>query len=120
MTTETELIDVERAGWAALATSADAARDHFERVLTDPVLMLLPGGLVIDDRRRAVDSMSGAPWDRFELDSERVLWLDPGAAVVAYRATAQRGSTDYAAWCNSTYMCTDGTWRMALHQQTPS
>lgn len=83
--------------------------------------MLLPGGMVIDDRVQVIDAMRGGPWASFELSDERVLDLGPSSAVVAYRATARRGVDEYAALFTSTYVCEgDGDgWQLALHQQTP-
>jgi hypothetical protein len=116
----TELIQWERDAWKALSTSGDAAADFYERVLHDDVLMLLPGGLVIDDRAAVIDSMRGAPWDSYELSDERVVPLGDDSAIVAYRATANRGGTDYTALFASTYVRVDGSWRLAVHQQTPA
>ena len=82
--------------------------------------MLLPGGMVLDDRGDVIESMSGSPWTSFELSDERVFELGEGSAVVAYRATAQReGGEPYTALFNSTYVREDGAWRLAVHQQTP-
>jgi hypothetical protein len=114
-----ELIELERSAWQALSTSGEAAAAFYEEVLAEQVLMLLPGGLVIDDRAQVIDSMRGAPWTSFELADERVLDLGDGSAVVAYRATATRGDQDYAALLNSTYVREGDAWRLALHQQTP-
>ncbi len=114
-----QLIALERDGWTALATGDDAARGFYDAVLNGELLMLLPGGLVIDDRQQALDAMSGAPWDDFELLDERVLELDERAAVVAYRVSAHRAGRAYEALCNSTYVTEDGAWRLVLHQQTP-
>jgi hypothetical protein len=108
-----ELIDLEREAWKALSTSGAEAAAFYERTLADEVLMLLPGGMVIDDRQQVISSMQGEPWSSYELDDERVL------AVVAYRGRARRGDTDYAALFNSTYVRVDGSWRLAVHQQTP-
>jgi hypothetical protein len=119
VTTSEELIELEHAGWSALASSGAAATRHYEEHLADRVLMLLPGGLVVDDRAEAIASMGGAPWDSFELADERVVPLSPDVAVVAYRAQARRGSTEYTALFNSTYVRRDGSWRLAVHQQTP-
>jgi hypothetical protein len=119
MGTQHDLIELERAAWQALATDGDAAAAHYEASLADDVLMLLPGGLVIDDRQQVIDSMRGAPWNHFDLTDERVLELNPDTAVVAYRATARRGDHDYEALFNSTYVRENGGWRLALHQQTP-
>ena len=61
MTTTTELLDLEREGWDALSTDGDAATAFYDRVLADDVLMLLPGGMVIDDRSTVVESMERVP-----------------------------------------------------------
>ena len=119
MHADDELLTLERAGWTALSTSAEAAASFYERTLADHVVMLLPGGMVIDDRAQAVASMSGAPWSSFELFDERVHELTDACAAVLYRALAVRGSSEYRALCNSTYVRQAGAWRLTLHQQTP-
>lgn len=114
-----ELIELEHRAWDALATEG-AARDFYADVLAPDVLMLLPGGMVIDDRDAVVASMTGPPWDEFDLRDERVVELGPGSALVAYRARARRGDVDYDALFSSTYVKLDGRWRLAVHQQTPA
>lgn len=118
MDTHDELLALERAAWEALSTEG-AAGPFYEKTLAKDVLILLPGGMVIDDRQDVVDSMSGAPWDRYEISEVRVLPLTADSAVVAYRVEADRGDTHYRALLNSTFVRQDGEWRMALHQQTP-
>lgn len=81
--------------------------------------MVLPGGHVIDDRAVAIDSMSGTPWTSFELRDERVLELTEDSAVAVYRASARRNEVDNEALFNSTYVREAGSWRLAVHQQTP-
>ena len=120
MSRHAELIDLERAAWKALSTSGEAAVEFYDEVLAKDVLMLLPGGMTIDDRATVVDSMRQAAWRSFELSDERVFDLTDGSAVVAYRATAERdGAEPYTALFNSTYVREGGDWRLALHQQTP-
>lgn len=118
MTRHDELVELEREAWAALSTEG-AAAPFYDDLLAKDVLMLLPGGTVIDDRTQVVDSMSGTPWSSFELADERVIDLTEDSAVVAYRATAVREGHEYSALFNSTYVREDGEWRLALHQQTP-
>ncbi|MGH8972585.1 MAG: DUF4440 domain-containing protein [Acidimicrobiia bacterium] len=65
------------------------------------------------------DRLGRSRRDSFELSDERVLPLSDGSAVVAYRAKARRGGTSYDALLNSTYVRENGSWRLALHQQTP-
>lgn len=115
-----ELLGLEREGWNALSTSGEAAEGFYAENLAAQVLMLLPGGVVIDDREEVIKSMGGAPWTSFELSDQRVLELVEGSAVVAYRASARReGDEPYTALFNSTYVREDGAWRLAVHQQTP-
>lgn len=115
-----DLLELERAAWRALTDSGAAATAHYDEVLAPDVLMLLPGGMVIDDRAQVVASMGGAPWQSHELSDERVVPLGTDAAVVAYRATAVRDDTPYTALFASTYVRHDGSWRLAIHQQTPA
>ena len=119
--TTDELVELERSAWQALTTSGEAAAAFYDDVLAADVLMLLPGPMVIDDRAAVVDSMRGEPWRSFELSNERVLELDSRSAVLAYEVHAQRGDMDYRALLNSTYVRDDedGSWKLALHQQTP-
>jgi hypothetical protein len=114
-----DLIELEHRAWKALSTGGDAATAFYEEVLADEVLMLLPGGLVIDDRAAVIASMGGEPWSSFDLRDERVELLGDDAAVVAYEATAVRGDMTYKALFNSTYVRTADGWRLRLHQQTP-
>ena len=114
-----ELIDLEHEAWKALTTGGAAATAFYERVLAGEVLMLLPGGLVIDDRAEVIASMGGDPWSSFSLSDERVIELTDDSAVVAYRASAHRGGVEYRALFNSTYVREADGWRLRLHQQTP-
>jgi hypothetical protein len=113
-----ELIALERRGWEALATEGAAAA-FFGEVLGDDVLFVLPGDLVLDDRDAVLRSMSGPPWSSFELSDERVLALAPNAAVVTYRAIAERDGATYRALLTSAYRRVGGRWQLVAHQQTP-
>ncbi len=113
------LLRLERDGWEALTGGAAAVDAFFRDMLAQQVLMLLPGGTVLDDRDGAIHAMQGAPWDTFELSDMRTLRLDDRCAVVAYRASALRGGHRYEALVNSTYVKEHDRWHMALHQQTP-
>ncbi len=119
MTTRDELLQLERAGWEALSTSGEAAIRFYADHLARDVLMVLPGGMVIDDRDRVIESMGGAPWTSYELSDERVLELGGEGVVVAYRATARRDEDVYTAMISSTYIHEEGDWKLVVHQHTP-
>jgi hypothetical protein len=114
-----ELIRLEREAWKALTTSGDAAQYFYDHVLANDVLILMPGGLVMDTRDAVVAVMHEADWTDVEASDERVVPLSPDAAVVAYRATAKRWGSEYTALFNSTYVRESGQWRLKVHQQTP-
>ncbi len=115
-----EITDLERSGWEALSSGADAALDFYGRVLDTSVTMLLPGGLVITERADALESMSGAPWSSFALADVGVTALTSDTALVTYSVTARRSDAEYSALISSVYVRRDDGWRMAFHQQTPS
>jgi hypothetical protein len=112
-------VTLERAGWDALSTSGDAARAFYEHVLDDTVVMLLPGGFVLDDRRRIIDSMAGAPWSSYALDDVRCAAIGGDVALVTYAAVAERDGQRYSALMSSLYVRRQGLWKLAFHQQTP-
>lgn len=114
-----EIVALERSAWDALSTSGDAAAGFYERVLASEVFVVIPGGVLIENRSRVIDSMRGEPWGAYEISNERVLRLGEDAAVLVYEATARRGDFTYEALFNSTYRREAGEWRLALHQQTP-
>jgi hypothetical protein len=57
-----ELTTLEEQGWRALASDAAAAVTFYDRLLDDTAIMLLPGGVVLDERDAILQSMSGQPW----------------------------------------------------------
>jgi hypothetical protein len=118
MAANDELIELEQAAWKALVTEG-AASPFYDRVLARDVLMLMPGGMVIDDRATVVESMKGPAWSSYDLGDMSVLPLGDDAAAVTYSGSAKRGDHDYKALFNSTYVREDGEWRLSLHQQTP-
>ena len=121
MTVPNDLLELERAMWRAMVAGPEAAVAFYDEGLAEKVLMLFPGGMVIDDRQQVVDSMRSVGWDSYELSEERVFDLGENSAVVAYRGVARRGGADdYEALFNSTYVRRGDSWVLALHQQTPT
>ncbi len=115
-----ELIELEERGWQALSSDPSTATEFYDRVLDDAVVMLLPGGMRLDDRDTIVNSMGGPPWASFRLEDPRVHRFGPDAAVVTYGVVAERaGSPPYSALMSSLYVRRDDGWRLAFHQQTP-
>lgn len=118
MTLEQTLVDLERAGWEALTKPGAGARFYDEH-LADDALMVFGFGVL--DRAQALEAMGAAPpWSWFRIEEPRVLELGDGGAVLTYLATAQReGEAEYSGQTTSVYVRSDGSWKMALHQQTP-
>ena len=82
--------------------------------------MLLPGGMVLDDRSVILQSMSGQPWMAYELQDPRVLELTDETAVVTYGVLARRANgPGYSALMSSLYVRRESGWKLVFHQQTP-
>ena len=85
MSTETDLVDLERTGWDALSRRAAPPRSSAR---------CWPGGAgaasrgMVISNRVVVASMGDTPWSSYELGDVRVVPLGEDAAVVAYRATS--------------------------------
>lgn len=116
---EHDLTALERRGWDALSADGEAAREFYERVLDERVVMLLPGGMVLDDRAGIIESLSGRPWSRYALDDLRAFQPTEDLGIVTYGAVARRDGEEYSALVSSVYVLRGGAWRLALHQQTP-
>jgi hypothetical protein len=111
--------DLEERGWQALATEG-AAPEFYREVLDDTVVMLLPGGLVLDDRAAIIEAMSGPPWSAYRIGrlTERHPTADTG--LVTYEVVARRGDgPEYAALIGSLYVRRPAGWRLTFHQQAP-
>ncbi len=114
-----ELIDLEDHGWQALRAGGGSAIAFYDSVLDTRVTMLLPGGLAITSRAAALKSMSGAPWDAYDLADRAVHQVTDDVALVTYSVSARRGDLAYHALVSSLYVRRPGGWRLTFHQQTP-
>jgi hypothetical protein len=116
---QNEAIALERQGWEALSSGGEGARAFYDRILDHTVVMLLPGGLVLDDREMAVDSMSGQPWSSYELEDLQSFQPTEDTTVVRYGVVAHRDQQRYSALMSSVYVRREEGWKLAFHQQTP-
>ena len=116
---EHDLAALEKQGWDALSSNGETARAFYEQVLDERVVMLLPGGLALDDRATILESMSGRPWASYALDDMQSFQPTPDVGIVTYSAAARRGGQEYTAAISSVYVLRQGEWKLVLHQQTP-
>ncbi|WNZ23271.1 nuclear transport factor 2 family protein [Leptolyngbya sp. NK1-12] len=113
------LIDLETQGWHALSTGGEASKQFYSSVLRDDAVMLFPGGIRLDGKENILQSLAAQPWKSFQIEAPQVISLSETVGVLVYQVTAQReGSNPYGALITSTYVLSDGTWKLALHQQT--
>ena len=111
-----EIEELERRGWRALSGSNGAA--FYEKVMAEDGFMVFPG-MVMDKPTAVATIREVEPWSRFELADIRVA-VDANAALITYRATAQRaGQPEYEAVMSSVYVRREGQWLLLLHQQSP-
>jgi hypothetical protein len=114
-----DLLALERQGWESLCTSTGA--DFYGRIMTQHGVMVLAHGQVFD-RQAVIDSLNEAPpWRNFKIADERLVPLDADRAILVYTGRAYREgeAPAFEALMSSVYTRVDGTWRLALYQQTP-
>lgn len=112
------LRDLEQRGWDALCRSEGAT--FYGDIMTADGVMVLAGGMILD-RDAVVASLADAPpWDTYEISDARVIPVGTSAAVLVYRARAERSKqpAPFEARMSSLYRIVDGRPRLALYQQT--
>jgi hypothetical protein len=82
---------------------------------------VLPEPAGVLDRAATIVAIAEAPrWRDVRLEDAIVVQLNQGAAILVYRAAAQRDTDTYRALVSTVYVNRNGSWRLACHQQTPS
>lgn len=115
-----DVVKLEEQGWRALSSSPGEAVAFYDDVLDERVVMVLPGGTILDDRAAILDSMSGSPWASYEIEGLLLVQPTDDVVAVVYAVTARRaGDPEYSAHVASTYVRRDEGWKLTLHQQTP-
>jgi hypothetical protein len=116
MTAENDLFELERLFWSEVADT-DFYRSH----ITDNVVMVFPAPYGIMERDATLAAVEAATrWEACDFMDMHLVELTEDSAVIAYRADARRpdGST-YATFATSSYVKQAGSWKLAVHQQTP-
>ena len=116
MTLEEQLLALEQQFW-----TAPERVPFFSEHLAGDAVMVFPAPVGILDEEAIMGSLEEGPsWQSARLDHATVVRLRDTAAVVAYRAEAERGGESYSCYAASVYVRQDdGDWRLAFHQQTP-
>lgn len=88
--------------------------------LMGPDCVMAFGPMGIMNRSEIVDSMRDAPrWSDIDMTDTTQSRPADNVSILAYRVLATRpGAEPYEAVCTSTYIVTDGHWKLAQHQQS--
>ena len=114
-----ELLDLEHQGWKSLCNSTGA--DFYGQIMTEDGVMVLAHGQIFD-RQAVIDSLNEAPpWRTYDIDDARLIALTDDHAILVYTGRGYRaeGEPPFDALMSSVYTRHNGTWRLALYQQTP-
>lgn len=110
---EEELVALERRFW-----EAGGDPDFYREWFAPEGRCVFGFGML--DKDATVDAMaSAAPWTDVTFEDLLAVPLAEGAAAITYAARATRGDEIYEAMVSSVYARRDGTWKLAVHQQTP-
>ena len=114
-----EIKKMELDGWRMLSTGGLAARGFYKEVLADRAVMILPGGIILENVESILDSFDSQPWDWFRIEDEKIIHLSENAYLLYYHVNAQRQSEAiYSANVSSMYIRADEGWKLIFHQQT--
>jgi hypothetical protein len=111
-----ELLRLERGFWDA---STDA--DWYDEHVAQEGILVFPYGVGAMDKRQVLYTIraNDEEWDAYHFEDVKVIPLSGDAAVITYKATAERADSDpFKAYVSSTYVRADGGWLLAFHQQT--
>jgi len=74
-----DLIDLEEQGWQAPSSGRKASKKFYSSLLRDDVVMLFPGGMLIDGKEKILKSLAAQPWKSFSIEEPRVIFLSESA-----------------------------------------
>lgn len=116
---EKDLLEAERRGWDALCDGTGDA--VYGELMTDDAVMVLANGQLMD-RTTVVAALGQAPpWRTYEIKDARIVDLGADSAALVYTGLAYGDAPEpaFTGLMSSVYVRRDGTWRLALYQQTP-
>lgn len=95
--------------------------DFYEEKMAPEACMVFPPPAgVLRGEAILAGLRQGPRWQSVEM-TERSETAWGGTVVLVYRATGTRpGAGPHVALCSSTYVRTDGGWKLLFHQQTPA
>ena len=112
--TRDDLIQMEEGFWGA-AGDAQFYRDHFAE---DGRCVF---GFGVLDKAETITSIASAPpWTSVAFDDVELTTIAADVASLSYAARADRDGDRYDAIVSSVYVNREGSWKMVLHQQTPT
>jgi hypothetical protein len=116
MALEKQLLQLEERFWKG---DADFYRQH----LTDDSLMVFAEPVGILTKDQTIQAVAAGPrWAEVEFREARVVRLTDRVAIVIYKARARQegGDSVYSPLVSSAYVNRQGSWKLAVHQQTPA
>jgi hypothetical protein len=110
-----ELIEIEQLFWRAAGD-----RDLYAKHLAADAIHVFPGWGVAS-REAVLSGVAEAdPWKTFTIEHPEVIMLSDRSAALVYQTSAERETgSPYEAAITSVYRRRDGSWELAVHQQTP-
>jgi hypothetical protein len=115
MNVEATLLQLEEQFW-----KGDS--QFYRQNLTEDAEMVLPPPAGVLNKSETIEAVGSGPrWTHTQFVDAHVIRLADDAAVLIYRAIAQRNGDEsrYEALASSAYVRRNGAWKLACHQQTP-
>lgn len=111
-----QLIHAEHEGWQAMTRGEGGT--HSFHAMTPEAIMVFPGSLI--ERGAVIAALDGVVWSEYSMTDQRVVRLGERAAMLAYRLHGVRDGKAVELWATTTYVYSEGRWRVGAHQQSPA
>ena len=111
-----QLIRHEHELWEAMRHGDGGT--HLQKAMTTDAVLIDGGSLV--ERSAAIVALDGTTWGDATMSDQRVVRLGDRAAMLAYRLRSTRDGSPVDVWATTTYVYSEGRWRVGAHQQSPA
>lgn len=106
--------------WGSEKSLWTADHEGYQAVISDEVLMVLPGHQGVLSGQAAVEAVSATPhWTEVTFTDQNASRPQEGLIVIGYTVEATKDQERYAALCTTTYLrLSHEEWRVIQHQQS--
>jgi hypothetical protein len=119
MALEQDLKKIEEGFWYAAGAGKQGA--YYREYMAEKGIAVMPEPYPVMTKQDAINMADEvmAPWEDVRIENPRFLPLGAKSVAMVYHGKAMRNGQPYSANITSVYVKDNGSWKLALHQQSP-